>query len=69
MSRLQILPIRLMLAVMLFLASGSAPGMTAGNAAAARLGSDVPNACQAGACVYLLLLPYTPIPPVEIVEL
>jgi hypothetical protein len=70
MSRLQNLPIRLMLAVMLFLASGGAPGMTAGNAAgaAARLGSDTPNACPADACIYLPVLPYTPVPPVEIVE-
>jgi hypothetical protein len=70
MSRLQNLPIRLMLAVMLFLASGNAPGMTAGNAAgaAARLGGDTPNACPAGVCVYLPVLPYTPVPPVEIVE-
>jgi hypothetical protein len=59
-----------MLAVMLFLASGSAPGMTAGNAAeaAARLGSDAPNTSPAGVYVYLPILPYTPVPPVEIVE-
>jgi hypothetical protein len=70
MSRLQILPIRLLLAVMLFLPSGGTPGMTAGNAAgaAARLGSDTPNVCPADACIYLPVLPYTPVPPVEIVE-
>jgi hypothetical protein len=71
MSRLHILPIRLMLAVMLFLASGGAPGVTAGNAAgaAARLGSDTPNVCPAGVCIYLPVLPYTPIPPVKILDL
>lgn len=36
--------------------------------AAAQQVSDAPNACPAGACVYLPILPYTPVPPVEIVE-
>jgi hypothetical protein len=62
MSSLQILPIRLMLAVMLLLASGNMP------AKAAQRGSDAPNTCPAGVCVYLPVLPYTPVPPVEIVE-
>ncbi len=62
MRKLRIFCTRLILAVMLFLASANAPG------SAAKLPrSSEQTACQAAACIFLPLLPYTPIPPVEII--
>ncbi len=59
MRMFRIISSRFLLAVMVFLAS--APG------SAAKLPrSSEQTACQAAACIFLPLLPYAPIPPVEI---